>query len=157
MWISVRHLGHLCVIDLNLFMQNGMRQQPATQLEPKEEQEINMRSQIDRHNNIYIILMQIFLMQQTEGFFIPHHRCHETHQPGHTAGGGEGLCQDELPTLRALCPGGTWWEVLHIQDHSGCCEEMHKLSLYFFLSVSDRAFRISLQTGNIALCYVVLL
>lgn len=40
-WIVDRHLGHLCVVDLNLSMQKGMRQQPAMQLQKGNRNNIN--------------------------------------------------------------------------------------------------------------------
>lgn len=41
--IDVRHLGHLCVVDLHLSKQKGMRQQPATQLQKKEQEQYKTR------------------------------------------------------------------------------------------------------------------
>lgn len=119
-WIDVRHLGHLCVVVLNLSRQKGMRQQPATQLQKKKEEEENKMSAnlVAYANNCHndctgptrcdYILMQISYIHQDGGNgFIPNQSCHETHHPGDTADRGKSLCHDELLALWTLCPGWT--------------------------------------------------
>lgn len=69
--------------------------------------------------------MSVCLQKSGKSFqvLIPEHRCHETHQPGHTADGGEGLRLDKLMTLWTLSPAGTRWKFVHIQNHLRSCEE----------------------------------
>lgn len=50
--INVRHLGHLCEVDLNLSRQKGMRQQPATHLQKKEQEPNKMNT--NRPNKVWL-------------------------------------------------------------------------------------------------------
>lgn len=81
-WINVPHRGHLCVVLLNLSMQKGMRQQPAAQLQEKEQNKqiwkhmpltVTLAAQMETSpTSSHYILMQMF-PQKRRNVFIPNH------------------------------------------------------------------------------------
>lgn len=116
-WIVDRHFGHLCVVDLHLSMQKGMRQQPAMQLQKKKQEQ---NKQIRKHMNSkppYKVRSRWNCKYFCIEHVIPDHGCHETHQPGQTGDGSISLCHDELPTLRTLCLAWKGRKFFQIQNN----------------------------------------
>lgn len=118
-WIVDRHFGHLCVVDLNLSMQKGMRQQPAMQLQKgKQEQSKQIRKHTNR-NPLNKVRLQWKCRYSYSEYVIPNQGCHETHQPGQRGDGSKSLCHDELPTLRTLCLAWKGRKFFQIQNNCG--------------------------------------
>lgn len=110
MWL--RHLGHLCTTSLNVPMQKGTRQQPATRLIEDQKKNHNVNYEI----SYSVIISVVSILEcQTRCFiclcalyiyiyvwYSPSEDRHQTHEPGGVPDHSAHLSSDVLLTVRAL-------------------------------------------------------